>query len=319
MERAVAEVVEHERGGPRRADRVGDAFAGDVGRGAVNRFEHRRVRARGVDVGARRDAEAAGNRGTDVGEDVAEEIRRHEHVERLRMRDHPRRERVDVVLAVLDRRIVLADDVGDLVPQHHRMRERVRLGRARDQASRALRRELEAVAQDPLDAGAREHTDLLRDLVRRAAMDAAADARVLALGVLAHAHHVDLRGTAVRERRREPVEEPHRPQVHVLIEPLADREDQRRGNAVGHAGRADRAEVDRVVRRKLLEPVLRHHAAVLQIVIAAPRQLGERNRHVGSVRRPVNRRHPRGNHFFSDAVARNHRDRVRHVFTFPEV
>ena len=56
---------------------------------------------------ARRDAEAAGDRRADVGEDVAEQVRRDDDVERLRMRDHARGERVDVVLAVLDRRVVL--------------------------------------------------------------------------------------------------------------------------------------------------------------------------------------------------------------------
>jgi hypothetical protein len=55
----VAEMIEHHRAGPDRADGVGDPLAGDVGRRAVNRLEHRRMRPLGVDVGAGRDAEAA--------------------------------------------------------------------------------------------------------------------------------------------------------------------------------------------------------------------------------------------------------------------
>ena len=89
-------------------------------------------------------------------------------------------------------------------------------------------RELEGVAQDPLDAVPREHAGLLGHLVRRAAMDAAADARVLAFGVLAHADHVDVGRAAVRERRGEAGQQPHRPQVDVLIEALAERQDQSR-------------------------------------------------------------------------------------------
>jgi hypothetical protein len=57
-------------------------------------------------------------------------------VERLRMGDHPRRERVDVYLRMLDGRVVLPHDLGDLVPQHHRMGQRVRLGRARQHLAR---------------------------------------------------------------------------------------------------------------------------------------------------------------------------------------
>ena len=134
-----------------------------------------------------------GDRRADVGQDVAEQVRRHHDVQRLRMRDHPRRERVDVVLPVLDGRVVLPHDLGDLVPQHHRVRERVRLGRAREHLPRPLRGDLEAVAENAFDAVPREDADLLRHFVRRAAMNAAADAGVLALRVLAHADHVDVR------------------------------------------------------------------------------------------------------------------------------
>ncbi len=55
----VAEVFEHQRAGPDRADRVRDSLPRDVGRRAVDRFEHRRMLPCGVDVRARSDAEAA--------------------------------------------------------------------------------------------------------------------------------------------------------------------------------------------------------------------------------------------------------------------
>ena len=62
---------------------------------------------------------------------------------------------------------------------------------------------------------------------------------------------------------RDPGQQPHRPQVDVLIEALAERQDQLpHGDVSGTDGCADRAEVDRVERREPLEAVVVHHAAV---------------------------------------------------------
>src|SRR5438132_12583873 len=55
---ALAEVIEHHRARPDRADRVRDSLARDIGRRAVNRFEHRWSRPLGIDVAAWRDAQA---------------------------------------------------------------------------------------------------------------------------------------------------------------------------------------------------------------------------------------------------------------------
>ena len=69
-----AEVIEHQCGAGDRADRVGDAFTGDVGRGSVDGLEHAGEAAFRVQVGAGRDAEAACQRGAQVGEDVGVEV-----------------------------------------------------------------------------------------------------------------------------------------------------------------------------------------------------------------------------------------------------
>src|ERR1700735_1630742 len=45
-----AEKIEHPRCGPDLGDGVGDAFAGDVGRRAMNGLEERRIAALGIDV-----------------------------------------------------------------------------------------------------------------------------------------------------------------------------------------------------------------------------------------------------------------------------
>src|SRR5262245_58969831 len=65
----LAEMLEHHRARPDLADRVGDALAGDVGRRAVHRLEHRRELALRIDVARRRDADGAGAGGAEVGED----------------------------------------------------------------------------------------------------------------------------------------------------------------------------------------------------------------------------------------------------------
>ena len=71
-------------------------------------------------------------------------------------------------------------------------------------------------------------------------------------------------GAAVGERRGQPGEQPHRPQVDVLIEALAERQEQvPDGDVIGHRRRADRAEVDGVEGGEPLEAVFVHHPAVL--------------------------------------------------------
>ena len=101
----------------------------------------------------------------------------------------------------------------------------------------------------------------------------AAEAAVFPFRVLADADHVDVFGRAVGERRRHARQQPHRPQVHVLVEALAQRQDQLPdGHVVGHARIADRAEEDRLELLQLLEAVRVHHPAVADVEVAAPRE-----------------------------------------------
>ena len=76
--------------------RVGDPLAGDVGRRAVHRLEHRRVGAADVEVAARGEPDAARHRRRQVGQDVTEQVVRDDDVEALRRADHEDRCRVDV-------------------------------------------------------------------------------------------------------------------------------------------------------------------------------------------------------------------------------
>src|SRR5690606_6655960 len=78
-----AEVVEHHGDGQDGRGGVGLALPGDVGGAAVDRLEHARRGALGVDVAARGQADAAGDGGAEVGDDVAEEVVGDDHVEPL--------------------------------------------------------------------------------------------------------------------------------------------------------------------------------------------------------------------------------------------
>jgi hypothetical protein len=93
-------------------------------------------------------------------------------------------------------------------------------------------------------------------------VDPSADVGVLALGVLPDADDVDVLRLPVAERSDDSREEPHRAQVHVLVERLADRQDQApAGDVVGDLGRADRPEVDGVVLVELLERASKQSSA----------------------------------------------------------
>ena len=58
------------------------------------------------------------------------------------------------------------------------------------------------------------------------AVDAPAGAGVLALGVLAHDHDVDVLGLTPRERALHARQQPRRAEVHVLVEHLAQGQDE---------------------------------------------------------------------------------------------
>ncbi len=163
------------------------------------------------------------------------------------------------------------------------------------------------MAHDALDAVPGEDAGLLRHFVRRADVETSADAGVLAFRILAHAHHVDVGGAASGERRAETRQQPHRPQIHVLVEALADRKNQIPDrDVIGYGRRANRAEIDGVERGERLQAALLHHPAVAKVVIASPGQLRERHGHAGAARGGFYRREARRHDFAANAIARDH-------------
>src|SRR5262245_63612775 len=86
--RAVAEVAQHQRGGPDGTDRVGPALTGDVRRRAVHGLEHRRTAPVQAQVGAGGESEAALKGAAEVSQNVGEQVRGDHDVDRVRPQHH---------------------------------------------------------------------------------------------------------------------------------------------------------------------------------------------------------------------------------------
>ena len=157
----------------------------------------------------------------------------------------------------------------------------------------------------------RQHRLLHHDLALGARKHAAADRRVFALGVLAHHPEVDVAGLAAGQRRRHAGHQPHRAQIDVLVE-LAAEQDERapQRDVIRHLGRpADRAEEDRVVLADLLLPVVRHHLAVLFVVVAGGEiEIVAAQLEAEFLRRGLQHAHALRHDLLADAVARDDGD-----------
>ena len=188
----LAERVEHQRGAPDRAHRVRDPLAGDVGRRAVHRLEDpasSRSRARRYALAAMPMPPCS-----TAAMSVSTSPNRFEATTTSRLcgvADHPRGERVDEHALELHVR-----DARPRPPRRPRPRARSRSASAFDFVAlvttpRRPSASSNAYSIDAAHAGAREHARLDPDLELEPLVRAAADAGVLALGVLAHEEHVD--------------------------------------------------------------------------------------------------------------------------------
>ena len=85
----------------------------------MHRLEHGGKRTLRVDVAAGRDGDGAGGGGPQIGENVAEQVGADDHVEPGGVAHQVRGQDVDVELAGLDLRVLLADGGEALVPVGH--------------------------------------------------------------------------------------------------------------------------------------------------------------------------------------------------------
>ena len=98
MCRSMAQPVEHHRATPDLTNRIGDAFAGDIGRAAMNRLKKAGKLALRVDVGARRNSNGTGTCRTQIGQDIAEQVAGYNNVKHARSLDEMGGQDIDMKL-----------------------------------------------------------------------------------------------------------------------------------------------------------------------------------------------------------------------------
>ena len=305
-------MFEHHRARPDLADRIGDVLAVDIGRAAVHRFETRGEFALGIQVAGRRDADRTGAGRAEIGEDVAEQVGTHDHVEPVGVLDEMGGEDVDVVLRRFDIRIVRRHFLEALVPVRHRDGNAVGLGRRSHVFACPRRRQFEGVFQNPVDATAGEDGLLHAHFVLGPAVKPSADRRILTLVIFAHHPEVDVARLAPHQRRRHARHQSHRPHIGVELELAADRDQQSpQRDVIGNGRESDGAKVDGVVMADFREAVIRHHLAVRGVVIAAPGFFVKLECDVEFPAGGFEDAHALGKHFLADAVAGNDCDFVR--------
>src|SRR5437867_2346920 len=107
-------------------------------------------------------------------------------------------------------------------------------------------------------------------------MDPAADTAVFAFGILADDDPVEVFGSATLQRTFNARQQPGWADIGVLVESLADLEAQApQRDVIGNVRVAGGSEQDSVLAAQGVEAIVRHHHAVLAVVIAAPVEILE--------------------------------------------
>ena len=135
--------------------------------------------------------------------------------------------------------------------------------------------------------------------------DAPAHAGVLALGVLAHDHPVQVLGLAALERRVDAGQDARGPHVGVLVEALADLQAQApQRDVVGDVRVTGRAKQDGVFAAQGIQPIGRHHHSVGAVPVAAPAKVFKLELQAGVAGgQGFEHTLASGNHFLADAVS----------------
>jgi hypothetical protein len=195
------------------------------------------------------------------------------------MGDEPRREGIHEQQAVLEGRVARGHLVEHLVPERHAVDDPVRLRCPDDVLASFGNRELEGVANGAGNPHSREVVDLDRGLVAGAGVDTTTYVRVLPLGVLTYDDEVDVTRLPIPERASHPAEQLYGSHVYVLLEVPSNRDEQApQADVIGNSRPPDCAQEDRVEAGEDVERIGRHHAAMLEVVGAAPRKLLELER-----------------------------------------
>src|SRR5438094_9467121 len=206
----MTQLLEHQRAREHRRYRVGDALPREQRSGAVHRLEQ--SPAAGVEVRARREAEATDEPRAQVGEDVAVQVVCDDDLKALGLAHQLQRKGVHVAVLGADAGERRRDSLERLLP-HLVGRHGVGLVAHRDARLATRRRPLERGSDDPLDT--LEGVDLLRDVPF--AVDAALP-EINSLRVFPKDDEVD-RPAVAPQRGKIGVEQLHGAEVDVEIEP----------------------------------------------------------------------------------------------------
>ena len=271
-------------------------------------LEHGRKLLFGIEVRACRKPHAARNRRAKVRQDVPEEVGRHHNLEPFRILHHEHRCRINKIRMCLDIRIVRANLLEHLIPEDHRVVEGISL-RDACQSLFLLPCKLVGVTHDAFATLPRENAMLDDGLLRRPPAAPLSGSRVLALGVLADENHVNVLALHTGKRTRSAFEELHRTHVHILVEPMTDLKEQiAKRNMVGNPRISDRTKEDRVELLQCLKRVRRHHASVLQVIFAPPREMLKLKRERPILfRRRIENLDALGNDLWANAITRDYR------------
>ena len=262
-----------------------------------------------MDVAGRRHAEPALERGSQVGDDVAEQVVGDDHLKLPGVQHQVHRQRVDVVVRRVDAGIARRRLSKYPLPQGVAVRHRVALVRHANLRQPARSGELERVADDSA------HTfigvDLLLDryLIVRAGLEASADAHIDPFRVLAEHDEADVPRPPSLQRTEALVQQLHRPVVDIEVQLEARaQQDIARVPVVRNARVAEGADEDRVERPERVVAVRGNRDAGLQVVIRTPRQMLELERPPEPLADGLDDLHSFGSHFPADAVAGNDGD-----------
>ena len=134
-------------------------------------------------------------------------------------------------------------------------------------SGRPLHGQITGVSDDPVNPGAGKDR-LLDDALAFALLKKSpAGVGVFPFGVLPHHDEINILRAALSQRRADSLQKPDRAKVDILVETAPDRQQQSpERDVIGHRRIAHRPEQDGVKRGKLLDAVLGHHLAMLEIV-----------------------------------------------------
>ena len=254
-----------------------------------------------MNVAAGRHTESTLESRGEVGDDVAEHVIGHDHVERLRLAHHLQAESVDIHVLSADIGILGCDLLEDALPQASGIGHDVRLVGHQDLLAASGAGVVKREADDALHAFAGVDVLLRSNLVGRAEFEVAAHARVDALGVLANHSEIDVGGSSVLQRAKRSVQQFHRADIGVKIHLKAHAQQNFFGVDVRrHARIAEGSDEDGVeVAGQHLEAVGRNSGALDDVAISSPVKMSECQRRA----RGLEHLDGCGDDFFSDAVS----------------